>query len=48
MHSELTFYEELNVIKTDCTFNGYAMSHKADLVEKKDPLVLLEASKSSI
>ena len=33
--SELLFYEELNVIKTDHAFKGYAMSYKAELVEKK-------------
>ena len=46
--SELPFYEELNVIKTDHAFKGYAMSYKVELVEKKDPLIQLEASKSSI
>ena len=33
--SEFPFYEELNVIKTDRTFNGYARSYKVKLVEKK-------------
>ena len=46
--SELPFYEELNVIKTDHAFKGYAMSYKVELVEKKDPLIQLEASKTSI
>ena len=46
--SELTFYEELNVIKTDHAFKGYAMLYKIELVEKKDPINQLEASKSSI
>ena len=32
--SELPFYEELNVIKTNHAFRGYAMSYKAELVEK--------------
>ena len=44
--SELPFYEELNVIKTNHAFRGYAMSHKIDLVEKKDPVNHLEASNS--
>ena len=48
MLSELPFYEELNVIKTDHAFKGYAMSYKVKLVEKKDPIKQLEASKSSI
>ena len=46
--SELHFYEELNVIKTNHTFRGYAMSYKLELVEKKDPVKQLEASKKSI
>ena len=46
--SELPFYEELNVIKTDHAFRGYAMSYKVEIVEKKDPLIQLEASKTSI
>ena len=29
------FYEELNVIKTNHAFRGYAMSYKVELVEKK-------------
>ena len=33
--SELPFYEELNVIKTNDAFRGYAMSYKVKLVEKK-------------
>ena len=46
--SKLTFYEELNVIKTNHAFRGYAMSYKIELVEKKDPIEQLEAIKSSI
>ena len=45
---ELLFYKELNVIKTDHAFRGYAMSYKVKLVKKKDPIKQLEASKSSI
>ena len=48
LHSELPSYEELNVIKTDHVFKGYVMPYKVELVEKKDPLIQLEASKSSI
>ena len=29
-------------------FRGYAMSYKVEIIEKKDPMVQLEASKSSI
>ena len=47
--SELPFYEELNVVKTNHAFRGYAMSYKVELVEKKKHSVTqLEASKSSI
>ena len=48
MFSELPFYEELSVIKTDHAFKEYAMSYKVELVEKKDLVNQLEASKSSI
>ena len=34
--SELPFYEELNVIKTNHAFRGYAMSYKVEIIEKKD------------
>ena len=46
--SELPFYEELNVVKTDHAFRGYAMSYKVEIVEKKDQLIQVEASKTSI
>ena len=46
--SELPFFEEWSVVKTDHAFKGYAMSYKVELAEKKDPLTQLEASKSSI
>ena len=38
----------MSVIKTNQTFKGYAMSYKVEIIEKKDPIVQLEASKSSI
>ena len=46
--AELPFYEQLNVIKTNQAFRGYAMSYKVEIIEKKDPIVQLEASKLSI
>ena len=46
--TELPFYEELNVIKTNHMFRGYAMSHKVEITKKKDPIKQLEARKSSI
>ena len=46
--SELPFCEELNIVKTDKEFKGYEMTCKVELINKKDPLVQLEANKSSI
>ena len=46
--AELPFYEQLSVIKTNQVFRGYAMSYKVEIVEKKEPIVQLKASKSSI
>ena len=45
---ELPFYNQLNIIKTDHAFSGYVMSYKVETVDKKDMIVQLEASKSSI
>ena len=46
--AELPFYKQLSVIKTNQVFKGYAMSYKVDMIERTDPMVQLEASKSSI
>ena len=46
--TELPFYEQVSVIKTDQAFSGYAMSYKFELIEKKDRIVQLEASKLNI
>ena len=46
--AELPFYDQLNVIKTDQAFKGYARSYEVEIVDKKDLIVQLEASKSSI
>ena len=46
--AELPFYEQLSIIKTNQAFRGYAMSYKVEIVERKDPIVQLETSKSSI
>ena len=32
--SELPFYEELNLIKTNHAFSRYAMSYKVEIIEK--------------
>ena len=46
--TELPFYEQLSVIKTNQAFRGYAMPYKVEIIERKYPIVQLEASKSSI
>ena len=33
--AELPFYDQLNIIKTDHAFSGYAMSYKVEIVDKK-------------
>ena len=45
---KLTFYVQLSVIKTNQAFRGYEMSCNIEIVEQKDTIVQLEASKSSI
>ena len=45
--AELTFHDKPSIIKTDQAFSGYARSYKVEIVEKKDPIVQLEASKLS-
>ena len=45
---ELPFYEELSIVKNSNAFGGYARRYKVEIVDKKDPLVQLEVSKSSI
>ena len=46
--SELPFYEELNVIKTNHAFREYAMSYKVELIFKKNPNKQKDVTKSSI
>ena len=46
--AELPFYDQLNIIRTDHAFSGYAMSYKVEIVDKKDLIMQLEASKSCI
>ena len=42
--AELSFYEQLSLIKTNQAFRGYAMSYKVEIIERNDPIVQLEAS----
>ena len=46
--AERPFYKQLSIIKTNQVFRGYAMSYKVEIIERKYPIVQLEASKSSI
>ena len=45
---ESPFYEQLDVIKTDQAFSGYAMSCKVEIIGKIGPIVRLKVSKLSI
>ena len=36
--SELHFYEELRVVKTDKAFKGYTRTYKVELIDEKEPL----------
>ena len=38
----------MNIIKTNHTFRGYAEGYKVEMIENKDPINQLQASKSSI
>ena len=44
----LPFYEELSIIKTNHAFEGYAESFTVEIIERKDSINKLEASKLSI
>ena len=44
----LAIYRQLNIIKTEQAFSGYAISYKVEIDVKKDLIVQLEASKSNI
>ena len=43
----LTFYVELSIVEISKAFKRYAKSYKIEIVDSKDPLAQLEASKSS-
>ena len=34
--AELPFSNQLNIVRTDHAFSGYAMSYKVEIVDKKD------------
>ena len=48
LSAELPFYNQLNIIRTEHAFSGYAMSYKVEIVDKKDVTIQLEVSNSSI
>ena len=43
---ELRFYNQLNIIRTDHAFSGYAISYKVEIVDKKD--CTIRSKRSSI
>ena len=45
---ELSFYDELSIAKISQAFRIYATSYKIKIIDSKNPLAQLEASKSSI
>ena len=45
---ELPFYDELSVVEIPKAFKGYARSYKIEIIDSKDLLSQLEASKLSI
>ena len=46
--SELPFHEELSIKKTNCAFRGYPTSYRVKIIERKDTITQLEASKLNI
>ena len=45
---ELPFCDELSVVKKSNAFKGYAKSYKVEIIDPKNTLIQLEASKASI
>ena len=45
---KLPFYDELSIVEISKAFKGYARNYKIEIIDSKDPLAQLEASKSSI
>ena len=46
--AELPFFEQLSITKINQAFRGYAMLYKIEIVDQKDSILQLQASKSSI
>ena len=45
---ELPFYDEWSIVKNKTAFSGYAQSYKIEIVDKRDVVVQLKASKIGI
>ena len=45
---ELPFHDELSIVKNKTAFSGYVRSYKIEIVDKKDVIVQLKASKISL
>ena len=45
---ELPFYDKLSIVKNKTAFNGYAQRYKIEIVDKRDVIVQLKATKISI
>ena len=48
MLKELPFYDELKISKNKTAFTGYARSYKIEIVDKRDVIIQLKASKLSV
>ena len=48
MLCELSFYNELNIVKTSKAFERYARSYNIEIIDSKDSSVQLTISKTSI
>ena len=45
---ELQFYDELSIVKNKTPFSGYDHSYKIEIIDKRDVIVPLKATKISI
>ena len=45
---DLPFYDELSVVEISKAFKRYGRKYKVEVIDTKDPLAQLEASRSSI
>ena len=45
---ELPFYDEVSILRNESAFSGYARSYRIEIIDKRDPIIQLKASQSSI